>query len=219
MSDSHSKILIIDDDELPAQLLALSLQKKAKFKTVILTNSQQSLQQVKEHKPDLVLLDYQMPLVSGLECLTTIRTEFKKDELPIIMLTSHDASDTIVKCFESGANDYIVKGSPISVVISRIMAHSSVASLVKEKIRLKELQAVMSLIVSYNHEINNPLAIALGYLEICKNSLEQEKYEKIHTALHRIELVVKSLKKVGEKSQLEFEEPTLSTPDPALKLK
>jgi signal transduction histidine kinase len=74
--------------------------------------------------------------------------------------------------------------------------------------KLIELQAVMALIVSYNHEIRNPLTIAIGNASMCLKSNEEERIkriEKIEDALHRIEEIVDKLQKIGEKVEIEYE--------------
>lgn len=146
-----------------------------------------------------------MPELSGIECLTKLRCQYSKVELPIIMMTADDASHSIVKAFSLGINDYILKGSPITIIMSRINFQLSILELTLDRIKLHELQAVMALIVSYNHEINNPLTIAIGNLSSFKKSVDTKKYEKVETALWKIAEVMKNLNSIRDKHKIDFD--------------
>ena len=198
------KILIIDDEKTMAEVLAKRLMKK-NFLVSVLADPLTANHAVKNYKPDLVLLDLKMPQLPGIECLKKLRLSSTKEELPIIMLTVEDSSSAIVECFEAGANDFIVKGSPLTVIVSRISALISVAELIEEKIRSKELKAIMALVASYNHEINNPLTVVLGHLNLIKENIDPNRFEKIEEALLRIQEVVGSLRAIGDKFSLEYE--------------
>ncbi len=200
------KILIIDDEQTIAKMFADRLRVKIyNVETMILSDPLQAKETIDSYKPDLVLLDFNMPQLSGLDCLKTLRTQFSKIDLPIIMLTGEESSTYIVGCLEAGANDYIVKGSPFSVVLSRVASQLSLSEIMKERVRLKELNAIMALVVSYNHEINNPLFIVLGNLSSVKSSIDPKRYEAMQVSLMKISEVVKSLTHIGDNFQVEYD--------------
>ncbi len=60
-------------------------------------------------RPDIILLDYNLPKLSGLEVLQGIRANSRLANLPVIMLTSSDRQETIEQCYAAGANTYILK--------------------------------------------------------------------------------------------------------------
>ncbi len=62
-----------------------------------------------EHRPKLVLLDIQMPKVNGIEVLEQIKTDERTKTIPVVMLTSSKEDPDIKRCYELGANSYIVK--------------------------------------------------------------------------------------------------------------
>lgn len=196
------KILIVDDEESIATVLAARLVKN-NFQAQCLSDPLKILLSIEEFSPHLVMLDFRMPQLSGLECLNLIRQHYA--DLPVIFLTSEESSETVVQCFEAGAQDYILKGAPLAVVKSRILAQIGAKELMEEKIRVKELHAIMALVVSYNHEINNPLAIALGYLDLAKTSLNEKQYQKIYESLTRIQEVIAKLKHLADEYQIEFD--------------
>ena len=119
MNTQASRLLIVDDNELNRDMLARRLARKGY--DILLADSARHLpQRVKEDQIDLVLLDIEMPDISGLEALTTLRETYSPIELPIIMVTAKDQSDDVVKALNLGANDYVTKPIDFAVALARI---------------------------------------------------------------------------------------------------
>jgi len=119
MNTQASRLLIVDDNELNRDMLARRLARKGY--DILLADSARDLpQRVKEDAIDLVLLDIEMPEISGLEALTTLRQTYSPIELPIIMVTAKDQSDDVVKALNLGANDYVTKPIDFAVALARI---------------------------------------------------------------------------------------------------
>ena len=70
--------------------------------------------------PDLVLLDIEMPIISGLDALKAIREVYSPIEMPVIMVTAKDQSEDMVKALSLGANDYLTKPIDFPVALARI---------------------------------------------------------------------------------------------------
>jgi diguanylate cyclase (GGDEF)-like protein/PAS domain S-box-containing protein len=78
------------------------------------------LERVKKDAVDLVLLDIEMPEISGLDALKTLRAAYSPIELPIIMVTAKDQSEDVVRALDLGANDYVTKPIDFPVALARI---------------------------------------------------------------------------------------------------
>jgi two-component system, cell cycle response regulator len=112
-------ILAVDDDPLTLRILESLLTKDA---TTILTaeNGDDALRLALQYQPDLVITDWRMPKMSGIElCKTLRKTEFAKN-LYIIMLTGNESDDELVQAFNAGADDYVVKPFNPKVLEARI---------------------------------------------------------------------------------------------------
>ena len=102
------KILIVEDEHDILQLVKLYLEKEG-FRTVLAKTGMEGLRQVKQEKPDLVVLDLMLPEIDGIEVCTRLRSAPETARLPIIMLTAKaEESDTIIG-LELGADDYVIK--------------------------------------------------------------------------------------------------------------
>ena len=121
---TSGRILIVDDNDSNRDLLARRLSKHG-YETVSASDGHAALSEVAGSAFDLLLLDVEMPGMSGLEVLRTIRTERSSIQLPIIMVTAHDESVHIVQALGWGANDYITKPIDFPVALARIQTHVS----------------------------------------------------------------------------------------------
>jgi len=117
--NSPGRLLIVDDNELNRDMLARRLARKG-YEIVLAASARQLPERVKEEAIDLVLLDVEMPEISGLEALKTLRETYSPIELPIIMVTAKDQSEDVVKALDLGANDYVTKPIDFAVALARI---------------------------------------------------------------------------------------------------
>jgi diguanylate cyclase (GGDEF)-like protein/PAS domain S-box-containing protein len=114
-----NRVLIVDDNEMNRDVLARRLERKG-YQVVVAASARELLKLVNEENLDLVLLDIEMPEVSGLEGLQAIRERYSANELPVIMVTARNQSDDIVIALNMGANDYLTKPVDFAVALARI---------------------------------------------------------------------------------------------------
>ena len=101
------RVLIIDDDPDIRDVLDLSL---SEFYTVIAAcNGKEGLEMAKSKNPDLIITDYNMPVMNGPEFCRQLRKDILMRHLPVIMLTGKGETKDMVLGIESGADDYLVK--------------------------------------------------------------------------------------------------------------
>jgi len=124
MNPRPSRLLIVDDNEMNRDMLARRLSRKG-YVIGLAESARELLPRVKEDGIDLVLLDIEMPEVSGLDALQELRKCFSSIELPIIMVTAKNQSDDIVRALDMGANDYLTKPIDFPVALARISTQLS----------------------------------------------------------------------------------------------
>jgi two-component system, OmpR family, phosphate regulon response regulator PhoB len=114
-------VLIVEDEAPLVTLLRYNLEKEG-FAVCSAGDGEEALLQIAENKPDAVLLDWMLPLVSGLEVCRQIRRSPASRSLPIILLTARGEEADRVRGLDSGADDYIVKPFSPSELVARLRA-------------------------------------------------------------------------------------------------
>src|ERR1700693_5220155 len=134
MNSLPGRLLIVDDNEMNRDMLARRLERKG-YVVAVAEGAQQLLQRIKQDGADLVLLDIEMPDISGLEALKTLREVYSPIEMPVIMVTAKTQSEDIVKALDLGASDYLTKPVDFPVALARIatqLSHKRAQEALKE---------------------------------------------------------------------------------------
>jgi two-component system sensor histidine kinase/response regulator len=117
-NQGEASLLIVDDDPVIVQALGRGLRSLGRLR--LATNGRQALALIAESVPDVVLLDAQMPDLSGFDVLDTLRQDPRWAEIPVIMITSH-ADESFERIgLEKGAVDFIVKPIRPAIVMARV---------------------------------------------------------------------------------------------------
>lgn len=101
-------VLVIDDEEHIRDIVAYNLRADG-FEVYLAENGRDGLQIAAEKKPDLVLLDWVMLETSGLEVLTSLKSDQSTNSIPVFMLTAKDMYDDVNTAVNMGADSYIAK--------------------------------------------------------------------------------------------------------------
>lgn len=121
IAGSKLQILVVEDELALVEILRYNLEKEG-FGVVVAADGEAALEAIADHKPDLVVLDWMLPHVSGLEICRRLRRRPETRDLPIIMLTARSEEADRVRGLEVGADDYIAKPFSPSELIARIRA-------------------------------------------------------------------------------------------------
>ncbi len=114
-----SRIQIIEDEKAVAQLLEFNLQKEG-YEVLCADNGEDGLSDVRSLKPDLLILDWMLPDMNGVDIARQLRFDKKTNNIPIIMLTARAAEDDRVLGLEMGADDYVTKPFSMRELLSRV---------------------------------------------------------------------------------------------------
>lgn len=112
-------ILIVEDSQVDQRLIQDILTKRG-FNVAYASNGQEGLVKAKEIKPDLIILDCEMPVMGGIEMCKTLKQTLDLTEIPVIFLTSLDTPKNIIDCFELDAENYLSKPVSPKILLSEI---------------------------------------------------------------------------------------------------
>ena len=107
--DLNMKVLVVDDFATMRRILK-NILKEIGFKDIVeADNGRNALQELKKEKFDLVLCDWNMPEMSGLELLNAIRSEEELKDMPFVMVTAEAQKENIILAVKAGVTSYVVK--------------------------------------------------------------------------------------------------------------
>ena len=112
-------VLVVEDEDALSTLLSYNLEKEG-YKVAVAADGEEGLILVDERLPDLIVLDWMLPKVSGIEVCRRLRTRAETRNVPIIMLTARGEESDRIRGLDTGADDYITKPFSMTELTARI---------------------------------------------------------------------------------------------------
>jgi len=133
-------VLVVEDEDALATLLDYNLMKEG-FRVERAADGEEALLRVAEEPPDLVVLDWMLPKVSGVEVCRQLRAGVETRRTPVLMLTARGEEADKVRGLDTGADDYVVKPFAMSELVARIRAllRRTRPELVEERLEYADL--------------------------------------------------------------------------------
>jgi two-component system phosphate regulon response regulator PhoB len=114
-------VLVAEDEDALATLLQYNLDKEG-YRVTVAADGEEALTQVDEQLPDLILLDWMLPKISGIEVCRRLRSRPETRNVPILMLTARGEESDRIRGLDTGADDYVVKPFSMTELTARIRA-------------------------------------------------------------------------------------------------
>ncbi len=121
MKHSEPTVLIVEDEAAQLELLKFNFQKQD-FRTLVAEDGEEGLLLAQEYHPDLIILDWMLPELSGIEVCRQLKRNDKTREIPILMLTARGEENDKVRGLDTGADDYVVKPYSVKELLARARA-------------------------------------------------------------------------------------------------
>lgn len=195
-SETPASILVVDDTEVNRDLLVRRLAPQG-YEVATANDGAEAMRLVRDRAFDLVLLDVMMPVMDGYETLRLLKADASLSHIPVIMISAVDEVDSVVRCIELGADDYLSK--PFNATILRARIGSS---LEKKRARDRERDLFRQLHENYErlqelerqrddlthmivHDLRSPLsAVIMGVQTIdVMGELNMEQRESMNLAI------------------------------------
>ena len=164
-----SDILIVDDNKTNCEVLERRLSMSG-LKCRTAYDGESALDEVKKKTPDLILLDVILPDINGLELLKRFRSKHSVESLPVIMVSAFDDVDSIAKCIQLGAQDYLPKPINGTVLLAKV-----VSSLERKLLREREKELVNELHIQATTDQLTGIANRRVIFDTLENAVSREK--------------------------------------------
>ncbi len=188
-SPNQPFILIVDDNATNLSVLSQAL-KAAGYKVRIAVDGEDALAQVERHRPELILLDIEMPKMDGFETCRRLQANPETEGIPVIFMTALTETENKVKGLSLGAVDYITKPFEEAEVLARVKIHwrlkcltDSLEQQVSDRtqalqqaqlqlVQQEKLSALGQLVAGVAHEINNPIGCIVGNVSVAQDYIQ-----------------------------------------------
>jgi two-component system, sensor histidine kinase and response regulator len=218
---SAFRILLVDDEPRNLALLGASLRPLG-HDLVSASGGAEALRLFDENPPDLVLLDYVMPGLDGLEVLKEIRTRHGTTRVPVVLITAHSDRDHRLRGLEAGADEFLEKPIDRAVLLARVntlldlkASHDALAASNKEleqrhralELARIEQEELTGFIV---HDLKNPLSMVCAGLEFAQGELQSQDSELARAlsdsfqAAQRLSTMISDLLTISRMEAAEF---------------
>lgn len=179
--ENKLKILAVDDSTI--NLATIEQELKGKYEVITVNSGVRAIQYLKNHRPDLILLDIQMALKDGIETLKEIREMENGNSIPVIMLTSKQDKESIIESTKLGALDYVLKPFNSQNLQERIIRTLKRAGVIEVKEieiyeRIKEVSAAIR---------DNDIRSAINRIdEVLRLKIDEEISGRLQNARFRL---------------------------------
>ena len=118
------RVLVVEDEGAQREVLKYNLEAEG-FQVILAENGDEALLLVQEENPDLIVLDWMLPNVSGIEVCRRVKADPETRQIPIIMLSARSDEGDRVRGLETGADDYVVKPYSVVELMARVRTQLS----------------------------------------------------------------------------------------------
>ncbi|MBO9607201.1 MAG: response regulator [Paenibacillaceae bacterium] len=230
-----ASVLIVDDDPVNLQVL-INLLAPERYKIVTAVNGEEALRELQHGpQPDLVITDWMMPGMSGLELCGRIRERYLLSELPVLMLTARSRPEDIRGCFAAGVNDYL--GKPVHAeelrarVRTLLQLRTSIEHAIRTEIAFLQAQikphflfnSLNTIIANCQVNPNQATVLLLKLSDYLRSSFDFQNRDRLVSLRKELALVEAYLQlekaRFDERLNVEYEiEASLDTPIPPLSI-
>ncbi len=202
----QARILVVEDNEDNRTLLRIYLSREG-YTVVEARDGQEALQKALAEPFDLILSDVQMPRMDGYTLCRRLKEDPLTEQTPVILMTAvYTSLEDTLEGLYLGANDFISRPFRQSELLARVQTHLRIKELQDRLVQAERVATVGRMAVTMAHEISNPLAGILGYVELLLSESEQEgldceelrgTLERVHDDALKIRDVLRQLREIS----------------------
>jgi CheY-like chemotaxis protein len=192
MDLSGNTILVVDDSAVSGMVVSMMLKKKSGYCTVRAWDGLECIKKAKEVKPDLILLDIQMPGMNGIEVCNILKKNKRTCDIPVIFVTASTDDETLREAFGAGGTDYVRKPVNKIELLARIKSVLLHRKMEKKLMEEEKLKGVLEMAGGICHELNQPMQVVSGYSELLLMDMEKD-----NSAYPYIKMIKKQIDEMG----------------------
>jgi CheY-like chemotaxis protein len=205
-------ILVVDDQPVNVQILRKRLERE-NLVVIAAHSGEAAIAAVRDHRPDLILLDVVMPELDGIEVCRRLQSVEENRSTPIIFITARDSKEGKIEGLGVGAIDYITRPIDLDETTARVLSHLRFATINRQLVELQHRLAESRRVATIGavtqgiaHNLNNLLGIVIGYLDLIQAQPDDKESvrrnaDQVEHAVQRIVAIIKQLSSLAVSTQ------------------
>lgn len=195
-------VLIVEDDDELREILHAEFELEG-LTVLTATDGSEAVTTVRRLKPDLILMDIMMPVMSGIEATEIIKSDEETKHIPIVMLTAAGNKEDIVKGLEVGAIDYITKPffmpelkARLRAILQHKIMYDELKRIQDTLIKNERLRTMSALTEAVQGSVNEPLTLILGRIHLLRRKegvISKDDLRTLENAANKIKDIINHL--------------------------
>jgi len=191
------KILIVEDEE-DTRFILERLLTKNDYEVKTANNGAEALKLLAEYKPKIIVADWTMPVMDGIDLCNRIKSSESNKLIYYILLTARASLKDRVTGLDIGADDFLVKPIENQELLARIRSGIRIHNLQNELKKIEHNKAIGEMACTIGHQINNPLSSLIMTLKELQTELDQAKINNYQEDFYVINESIERIKKFVE---------------------
>ena len=197
---SKATVLVVDDDQTSLKIITKLLD-AAGHRVLTAKDGKEALTSLTDSLPDLIVSDWMMPEMSGLELCREVKSNDRTTAIYFILLTAKSETQNIVEGLDQGADEYLVKPFDHKELVARVRTGLRIRSLQKELVESERLAAAAQMAVTFAHKLNNLLQSIVGFAQLALNNPSDNEttmsaLRQIEKAAQRMSMLIRQLQQI-----------------------
>lgn len=195
-------VLIVEDDNELREILHAEFELEG-LTVLTATDGSEAVTTVRKLKPDLILMDIMMPVMSGIEATEIIKSDEDTRHIPVVMLTAAGNKEDIVKGLEVGAIDYVTKPffmpelkARLRAILQHKIMYDELKRIQETLIKNERLRTVSALTEAVQGSVNEPLTLILGRIHLLRRkegAISRDDLRTLENAANKIKDIINHL--------------------------
>ena len=204
-------LILVVEDEKDTRYILDKLLTKNNYEVVTSINGQEAIELLKQHKPKVIIADWTMPVMDGIELCKILKEDETFKLIYFIILTARASLKDRVIGLDVGADDFLVKPVDNQELLARIRSGIRIHNLQNELRNIEHNKAIIEMACTIGHKINNPLSsllMSVKSIEDELNSLDKDKYSDdfniTYQSIEKIKSLVSDLTHLKNPDLIEY---------------
>lgn len=190
--DEQDKILVVEDEKY-TRLIIEKLLKKNNYDVYTATNGKDALDIVEEIKPKLIIADWNMPVLNGIDLCKAVKRNDKLKSIYFILFTAKISLEDRVEGLDSGADDFMIKPTENEELLARVRTGLRVVNFQSELTKIEHDKAIVEMACTIGHQMSNPLNSLIFSLKSLQDKLSSKEEKHLNEEMSLVKLSVEKI--------------------------